>query len=77
MKQINQALQKRKQDTNDLRKECSNFQTQIAESIDIVQRVKQSQDSFRAENNKKLTTCFREMERIQTQVLSKAGHEDL
>lgn len=42
-----------------------------------MQRVKQSQDSFRAENNKKLTTCFREMERIQTQVLSKVGHDDM
>ena len=45
--------------------------------MDSVQRVKQSQDSFRAENNKKLTTCFREMERIQTQVLSKVSHDDM
>lgn len=45
--------------------------------MDIVQQVKQSQDSFRAENNKKLTTCFREMERIQTQVLSKVSHDDM
>lgn len=77
MKQVNQAIQKRKQETADLKKECQNFQSQITESMDIVQRVKQSQDSFRAENNKKLTTCFREMERIQTQVLSKVNHDDM
>lgn len=77
MKQINQAIQKRKQETADLKKDCQSFQAQISESMDIVQHVKQSQDSFRAENNKKLTTCFREMERIQTQVLSKVNHDEM
>ena len=47
------------------------------DSVDIVQRVKQAQDDIQRETNKKLATAFREMERVQTQVLSKVTHDEV
>ena len=77
MKQINQAIQKRKQEIIDIKKEFLGHQSQMSDLIDQIQQTKSGQELFRTENNKKLTTCFREMERIQTQVLSKVNHDDL
>jgi len=49
----------------------------IMDSVDIVQRVKQAQDDIQRETNKKLATAFREMERVQAQVLSKVTHDEV
>jgi len=39
--------------------------------------MKMSHDKLASDNNKKLTTVFREMERVQTQVLGKVSIDDL
>ena len=49
-----------------MRQDCQKFQNQVLDSMDIVQKIKQSQDQIQNDYNKKLTTSFRELERVQT-----------
>lgn len=45
--------------------------------MEMAQKIKQGHDQMIIDSNKKLTTVYRELERVQTQVLAKANMEEL
>lgn len=66
-----------KSDLEQLREGCQKFQGQMIDGLDIIQKVKQGQDKTLLETNKKLATVFRELERVESQALSKASIEEV
>ena len=49
----------------------------MAETMEMAQQIKQGHDQMQVDSNKKLATVYRELERVQTQVLAKANIEEV